>query len=153
LECELARVHFVERAVDNGDFDIDDGVASQNTSSHRLFDPVDDSRDVFFWNSAPDDIVFNFDAFAAFVRLEGNHGVSILSPTAGLADELAFAFGGFGHRFPVSNLRSASVGCDLELAEQTVANNFQMQLTHSGNDKLARFLIGEAAERWVFLSQ
>ena len=42
---------------------------------------------------------------------------------------------------------------DLELAEQPVADDLQVQLAHAGDDELAGFLVGEAAEGRVFLRQ
>ena len=43
-------------------------------------------------------------------------GVAVLAATAGLADELAFAFGRLGDGFAIGDLRRAGVGLHLELA-------------------------------------
>ena len=79
--------------------------------------------------------------------------MAVLTATTGLADELAFAFGGLGDGFAIRDLRSAGVGFDLEFADQTVANDFQVQLTHARDDELAGFFVGEATERRIFFRQ
>ena len=79
--------------------------------------------------------------------------VTVLTATAGLADEFAFAFGRLGDRFAIGDLRRAGVGVDLEFAEQAVANDFQVQLTHAGDDELAGFFVGEATESRIFFSE
>ena len=52
------------------DFDIDHLVAGIDAALDGFFDAVDDRRDVFLRNRAADDLVLDFDAFAAFVRLD-----------------------------------------------------------------------------------
>ena len=65
--------------------------------------------------------------------------VTVLTATAGLPDELAFAVGRLGDRFAISDLRRAGVGFDLEFADHAVANDFQVQLTHARDDQSGRF--------------
>src|SRR5439155_13822264 len=70
-----------------------------------------------------------------------------------LADKLAFALGGLGDGFAISNLRRARIGLHLELAKQAVPDDFQVQFTHARDDELAGFFIGETAKRRVLLRQ
>ena len=39
------------------------------------------------------------------------------------------------------------------LAEETVANNFQVQLSHARDDQLTGFFVREATESWIFFSE
>ena len=55
--------------------------------------------------------------------------------------------------FSISDLRFASVGVDFEFAEHAVANDFQMQLAHSGNDGLAGVLVRVDTECWIFFGE
>ena len=128
-------------------------VAGQHAALDGFLDAVNDRRDVFLGNRAADDLVLDLDALAAFVRRELDAGMAVLAATAGLADELAFAFGRLGDGFAIGDLRRAGIGLDLEFAEQAVADDFQVQLAHAGDDELAGFLVGEAAEGRVFLGQ
>ena len=59
----------------------------------------------------------------------------------------------FRYGFAIGNLRRAGAGVHLELAKEAVTDNFQVQLTHPGNDELAGFFIGEAAEGRIFFGQ
>ena len=69
--------------------------------------------------------------------------VAVLTAAAGLLDQFAFAVGRLGDRFAIGDLRLARVGVDLEFAEHAVANDFQMQLAHAGDDRLAGVFVGE----------
>src|SRR5207247_9400319 len=96
---------------------------------------------------------FNLDAFAALVRLESDTGMAVLAAATGLTDELAFAFGKFGDGFAIGDLGRTGISANFEFAEQTVADDLEMQLTHARDTDLAGFFIGETTEGRVFLSQ
>ena len=110
LEGQLAGIHFVECAVHDRHLHIHHRVARQHAALDGLFDAVNDRRDVFLGNRAADDLVLDLDAFAALVGLQRDAGVAVLAAAAGLADELAFAFGGFGDGLAIGDLRRAGVG-------------------------------------------
>src|SRR5205823_10420185 len=99
----------------------------EDTAFDGFLDAVLDSRDVFPGNGPANNLVFNLDAFATFVWFEGDTGMAVLAASTRLADEFAFAFGGFGDGFAVSDLRRASVGLDFILPEQPVADNFEVK--------------------------
>ena len=64
--------------------------------------------------------------------------MTVLAAAAGLPDVLAFGFGLLADRFAVRHLRLADIGADAELAHHAVDDDFQVQLAHSGNDRLRR---------------
>ena len=69
--------------------------------------------------------------------------VAVLAAAAGLLDELAFAVRpAWVMRFAIGDLRRAGVGLDLELAQHAVADDFEVQFAHAGDDGLAGFLVG-----------
>ena len=68
--------------------------------------------------------------------------MSLPSPVAGCGDRLA-----------ISDLRLAGVGVDLEFAQHAVANDFEVQLAHAGDDRLAGVFVGEDAEGRIFFRQ
>src|ERR1039457_2604757 len=99
----------MERAVRNLHLDVNNLVAGIDAALDGFLDAVNDRRDVFPGNCAADDFVFDLDALALFVRLNLDAGMAVLTATAGLTDEFAFAFRGFGDGFPISNLRRTGV--------------------------------------------
>src|SRR5439155_24425760 len=146
-------IHFVEGAVGDGDFDIHDRIAREDAAGDGFLDAVSDGGDVLLGNRAADDFVFNLNAFAAFIGFERDAGMAVLAAAAGLADELAFAFGSFGDRFAIGDLRRAGVGADFEFAEQTVANDLQVEFAHAGDNNLPGLLVGKTTESRIFLGQ
>ncbi len=85
--------------------------------------------------------------------LDLDDDVAVLTATAGLLDELAFAVGRRGDRFAIGDLRLAGVGVHLELAQHAVADDFEVQLAHAGDDRLAGFFVGEDAEGRIFFGE
>ncbi len=79
--------------------------------------------------------------------------VAVLAAATGLLDELAFAVRRLGDRFAIGDLRLAGVRLHLELAQHAVADDFQVQLAHAGDDRLAGFFVGEDAERRIFFRE
>ena len=76
---------------------------------------------MYSFGIAPPTILFiDLNAFAPFIGLNRDAGVTVLTTTTGLADEFAFAFGRLGDRFAIGDLRRAGVGFDFEFALQTV---------------------------------
>ena len=58
-----------------------------------------------------------------------------------------------GDCFAIRDLRFAGVRVHFEFAKHAVANDFQMQLTHAGDDGLAGVFVGVNAERGIFFSE
>ena len=118
-----------------------------------FLDAFDAGLDEFLRNHAAHDLVEDLDALALDVRLKLDFDVAVLAAATGLADELAHAFGLARDRFAVRDLRAAGVGLDLEFAEEAVADDFQVQLAHAGDDGLAGLGVAGELEGRVFLGQ
>ncbi len=56
-------------------------------------------------------------------------------------------------RFAIRHLRLADIGADAELALHAVDDDFQVQLAHAGQNRLAGVGIGRDPERRIFLRQ
>ena len=82
-----------------------------------------------------------------------NFTVTVLSTTTGLLCILAVYINGLGEGLFVSNLRSTYVSFYLELTQQTVYDDLQMQLAHTGDDGLTSLLIGMSTEGRIFFCQ
>ena len=79
--------------------------------------------------------------------------MTILALTAGLAGVLGLLIGFLANGLAVSNLRSANISLDLELAQQTVDDDLQMELAHAGDDGLTGLFIGPGTEGRILLSE
>ena len=124
--------------------------AAERTSLESLLDALFDRRDVFRRNHAALDLVDELEALAGFLRFELEAHMSVLTATTGLLDVLVLVLDRSRDRLAVSNLRSAHVASDVEFAFQTVNDNFEVKLTHTGDDRLARLLIVGNDEGRVF---
>ena len=143
----------MERAVDDVDIDIDDRVAADDAVEHAFLDALDAGRDVFLRDTSAHDLVLDSETLAALVGLDLDDDVAVLTASAGLLDQFSFAVGRGENGFLVGDLRFAGVRLDLELAHHAVADNFEVQLAHARDDRLAGFLVGEDAESRVFLGE
>ena len=86
-------------------------------------------------------------------RLHANLDVPVLAVAAGLPHETPFGFRRSADRLAVGHLRLADVGADAELALHAVDDDFQVQLAHAGQNRLAGIGIGGDAQRGIFLHQ
>ncbi len=84
------------------------------------------------------------------MRFELDPNIAVLSAAAGLADKPALLFDRFADRFLISDLRLAHVGADIEFAQQAIDDDFQMQLAHAGDNRLAGFFVGANFKRRIF---
>ena len=79
--------------------------------------------------------------------------MTILTTTTGLTYEFTFYVNCLTECFLVSNLRCAYVCFYLEFSQQTVNDDFQMQLTHTGDDCVACLLVCVGLEGGIFFCQ
>ena len=79
--------------------------------------------------------------------------MTVLSTAARLSDEFAFHIDFLGDRFLVGNLRCAHIGLHLELTQETVYDNLQVKLTHTGDDGLSRLRVGVGLKGGILLRQ
>src|SRR5690606_18188628 len=143
LERSLAGVDIVVRTVDELRLHVDDGVAREHSTRHRVGDALLDRADEFLGDHAADDRGLEDEAFARLRRGELDPAVTEHPATAGLLDVLALGLDGLGDRLAVSDLRSTDVDLDLELTLEPVDDDLEMKLTHAGDDRLAGLGIRE----------
>ena len=141
------------RSIDHLDPDVDQRVSGQHTTGDGLANAGLHGVVIFLRDDTADNLVLDLDTLASLVRCDVDDRVAVLTTTAGLADELAFALCRGSDGFAVGNLRSTHGGLHLELAQHAVADDVQMQLTHAGNDQLAGLFVGEHPEGRVFLGK
>ena len=133
--------------------DIDHRIAGENAALHGFLHALIDRLDVFLRHRAPDDLVNELVAFARFIRIEADLGVSVLAASASLPDVLAFRFGMPANGLAIRHLWLADVGLDLVLAHHAVHNDFEVQFAHAADDGLPAVGIGVHFEGWIFLRQ
>ena len=141
------------RTVVEGYLDVNNVVSCQNTGLHGTLDTCINRRDVFLRNYAADDVVDEFVSFAGLVGLNADFNVTVLTAATGLAGIFVVDISRFADGFLIGNLGSANVCFNLEFAKQAVNDNFQVQLTHTGDNGLAGFLISVGPEGRVFFSK
>ena len=76
-----------------------------------------------------------------------------LSLAAGLTRVAGIDGGRLGDGLLIGYLRLADVGFHLELTQESVDDDLQMELTHAGNDRLARLLVRVGLEGRVLFRQ
>src|SRR5207245_3469302 len=98
-----------------------------------------------------DDLVLHHQTGTSASRTHVNFHVTVLSATAGLLDQFPDAVRAACDCLTIRDLRFARVRVHFELTEHTIANDFQMQLAHSGDDGLSAIFVGVSAKRRMFL--
>ena len=153
MECHLGRIDFMVGSVIYICVDTNYRESTQDTGFHSLFDTFSYCRDIFLRNSTADNSRFKLVSFLTVCihRLEFNFTVTVLSTTTRLFCIFAVNVNRFCDSLFVSNLRSTYIGFYFELTKKTVNDDLQMKLTHTGDDRLACFLICMSTECWVFL--
>ena len=142
------------RTVKQGDLDVEDREAGDNTGVQGLLDALVDGRDVLLGHDAADDSVDELVAEALLHLLELDDGVAVLTATTGLTDELALSLlDVVTSGLAVGNLGLTNVSVNLELTEQTVDDDLEVQLAHAGDDGLAGLVVGGHLEGWVLLGE
>ncbi len=147
LEGHFVRIHIVIAAVVERGLHVHHFVAGENAAFHGFLDALVHRLDEFLGNHAADYFVDELVALAGLVRFEADActwpywplppvcRMYLPSALRLLADGLA-----------ISHLRLADVGLHAELAHHAVHQDFQVQLAHAADDRLAAVRIGAA--RW-----
>ncbi len=130
--------------------DIHHGEARKRTGFKRLLDALFDGGDVFGGNHAALDLVDELEALAGLLRLELQAHMGVLTAAAGLLDVLVLMVDRRGNRFAVCDLRRTNVAIDVELAFQTVHDDFEVELAHAGDNRLGSLLVERDHEGGVF---
>src|SRR5215207_9404889 len=153
LERHLRRVDVVVRTVDQLDPDIDDRVASDNARIQRLPDALVDARDVLPRDDTPNDLVVELVARLVVV-LGVDDSVAVLAPATRLPHEPALdVLHALADGLAVSDLRTADIRVNPELAQEPVDDDLQVQLTHAGHDGLPCLLVTANGERRILFGE
>ena len=112
-----------------------------------------DGGNVFARNNAADDLVFDDQPAASRAGTHIYFDVAVLTATTGLFDQLANAVRTRGNGLAIRDLRFARICVHFELAKHTIANDFQVQLAHTGDDRLAGVFVRVNAERRIFFGK
>ena len=155
MERHFRRVDFVVGAVVDVGMNADHRISAQLAGLHRFLNTCVDSRDVFLRNRSADHRALEgVQVLAVRIhRRKDNLAVSVLAAAAGLLGILVFLVDFFAECFLVGNLRCADIGLYVELAQKSVHDDLQMELAHTGNDRLARLRIGVLLECRIFFSK
>ena len=135
------------------DLHIHHGIARQHTGLHGALDALIHRRDILLGDHAAGDLVEELIALAGLVGLHGDTHMAVLALTAGLPGILGVLLDGFLDGLLIGDLGRAHVGLHLVFTEQTVHDNLQMELTHTGDDGLSGLLVGPGLEGGVLLGQ
>ena len=129
--------------------------SAKDTGLACLFNTLAYSRDVFLRNSTAHNGRSELEGLfcVCFHWCKVNLTVTVLSTSTGLLRILAVNINSLGKCLLVSNLRRAYVCLNVELTEQTVNNDVQMELAHTGDNGLASLFIGTHTEGRILLSQ
>src|SRR5712675_1097629 len=85
--------------------------------------------------------------------MQNNFAMAVLAAAAGLLDVLAFRFRFLADRFAISDLRTANISLHIVFAQHAVDDDFEVQLTHAGNQRLPGIRFSGHAERGIFLRE
>ena len=129
--------------------------SAKDTSLCSLLDTFADSRDVFLRNSTADNGRSELEClFAVRIhRCEVYFTVTVLTTTTGLLRVLAVYINSLSHCLLVSYLRSTNVCLYLEFTKETVNDDLEVKLTHTGDDCLACFCICMNTECRILFSK
>ena len=141
------------RAVVQRDLHVHDRVAGDHAGLHRALDTGVDRRNVLLRDRAADDGVDELVTFAGLVRFDLDLDVTVLTFTTRLTRILGVDVRQTANRLLIRDLRSADVGFHLELAEQTVHDDFEVQLAHTGDNGLPGFFVRIRLERRILFRQ
>src|SRR4051794_26710817 len=129
-------------AVEQPDVEVDDREADQRSGLGGLAHALLDRRDIFLGDVAALDLVDELDAAATLARLQRHLDLAELAGAARLLLVGVSELDRTRQGLAISDLRSADIGLDLELALHAVDEDLKVELAHPFDDRLARFMIG-----------
>ncbi len=153
LEGHLARIHLMVGAIVKGNLHVHHREARHDTTRHGLPHTLTHRGDIILGHHTADNLVDELEARARLLGFETQIHMTVLSATAGLADELALLLDLGPDGLAIADLGRAHISRHVELALHAVDDDLQVQLTHAGDDGLARLLVGTHPEGRVFLRQ
>ena len=129
--------------------------SSKDTCLSSFFNTLSNCWDVFLRNSTTDYRRLELECFltVSIHRCKSNLTVTVLTTTTGLLSVLTIDVNSLSNCFLVCNLRCTNVSFYLELSKKTVNDNFEVKLTHSGDDCLTCFCICMSSECRIFFCE
>src|SRR5690606_31809958 len=137
LEGHLVGVDFVVRTVNQTNLDVDHRVSCHRSTGHRFANALVDRWYIFLRHRTADRLVDELVTGATIPRLDLENDMAVLALAARLTHKLAFLPDRLANRLAIGDLRLADVRFDIELATHAVDEDVEMQLTHTGNDRLS----------------
>ena len=153
MNDKLVGIDVVVGAVEDGDLEVDDGVAGEVAARGRLHDALFDGRDEIARDCAAENFVGEFESGSARLRLHANFAVAELAVAAGLLFVAAVGLGLGANGFEVGNLgrlkRDLSVIALFEAAD----DGLDVRLACAGDEELVGLRIAVEANEQVFFHE
>jgi len=97
--------------------------------------------------------ILEYETAARLQRLELNFTMTVLTFTAGLTLVHTLGLNRLSERFLIRNLRLTYRSLDLKFSQKSVYDNFKVQLAHTRDNGLSRFLIRIEFESGIFFRE
>ena len=140
-------------AVVDGDFEVDDGVAGEETARGRLDDAFFDGGDEVARDGAAEDFIVELEAAAAGHGLHADFAVAELAVAAGLLFVAALRFGFAADGFAIGNLgrleRDFSVVALFEAAD----DGLDVRLARAGDEEFVGLRVAEEADEQILFHE
>ena len=155
VECHFRRVDFMVRTIVYISAYTQYWESAKDTGLRSLFNTFANCWDIFLRNSTTNNGRSELEGFfCVWIHwCEVNFTMSVLSTTTGLLSILAVYINSLSKCFLISNLRSTYVSLYVEFTQQTVYDDVQMQLTHTGDNGLTSLFVGTNTESRIFFCQ
>src|SRR5690606_29109132 len=128
-------------------------VTGHHTAFERFFGALFDGVPVLARHRATHDLAFEHKAGSRFAGLDRENDVAVLTAATGLTHEAALGLGGLANGLAVRHHRAADTGLYVELAEHAIHEDFQVQLAHARDDRLARLVVYAHVEGRIFFAE
>src|SRR6056297_1286381 len=131
--------------------DVHHGITGYHTLVYGLFYTLFQGTNEFLGNDTALDIIHELKTSALFHGFYFHKDMAVLASAPGLFDIFTFGIGRFLNSFSIRDLGFTHIGLYFTFPFQSVHNNIQMQLPHTGNKGLPGLFIGLYPESGVFL--
>ena len=155
LERHVGAIDVVVRTIVKTTRKPTSGNSAERAFVHARTETLLDRRNVLARNTTLHHIVDELEIFGRVFRqhFQPSLDVTVLAGTAGLLLALVIEFDVLRRRFTIADLRSTHFDFDSILALDTLDVDFQVQLAHAGDHRLAGFFVGGDLERGIFLAE
>ena len=149
-KCHVGRINVVVFAVVEGGAEIGDREPGEEAEGGCFTDAALDGGNPVFGDGAAENVVDEFDALAAFHRLELDAADAELAVAAGLFLVLAFGVGLAADGFSVGNLGRLQREVDVVTLLHFGDNDFDVLLAAAGEEEFLCLGIARETERGIF---